>query len=127
MCYKCLASESKMVFILNVIVGSSVGCLLNCRLFPYLKVMGCPLSCPLTCQLYLYMEVVGSLICMAKFPWAARGAPPLFFQYGIGTNCIETMPKWQVPNSTKNVERFCGFSNYHRSFIKDCPQISAPL
>ena len=66
-----------MASILNLIVGSSVGCPLNCQLFPYLKVVGYPLSCPLSCPLYPYMEVVGSLICMAKFPWAAHGQPTL--------------------------------------------------
>ena len=88
-CYKCLACESKMASILNLIVDSSVGCPLNCPLFPYLKVVGCPLSCPLSCPLYPYMGVVGSLICMAKFPWAAHGQPtqlptelPTFFMFG---------------------------------------------
>ena len=82
-CYKCLACESKMTFIL--LVGSSVGCPLNCPLFPYLKVVGYPLSCPL----YPFMSVMGSLICMAKFPWAAHGQPtplptelPTFFMFG---------------------------------------------
>ena len=74
MCYKCPACKSKMASILNLIVGSSVGCPLNCPLFPYLKVVGCPLSCPLSCPLYPYMEVMGNLICMAKFPWAAHSA-----------------------------------------------------
>ena len=74
-CYKCLACESKMASILNLIVGSSVGCPLNCPLFPYLKVVGYQLSCPLSCPLYPYKAVVGSLICMAKFPWAAHGQP----------------------------------------------------
>ena len=60
---------------LPFLVGSSVGCPLNCPLYPYLKVVGCPLSCTLSCPLYPYMEVVGSLICMAKFPWAAHGQP----------------------------------------------------
>ena len=41
---------------------------------PNLKVGGCPLSCTLSCPLYPYMEVVGSIICMAKFPWAAHSA-----------------------------------------------------
>ena len=45
----------------------------------------------------------------------------------VGTNCIETIQKWPVPTSTKDVERFYGFANYHRSFIKDFAQISAPL
>ena len=36
--------------------------------------MGSPLRCPLSCPLFPYMEVMGSLICMAKFPWAAHSA-----------------------------------------------------
>ena len=64
-----------MASILNLIVGNSVGCPLNCPLFPYLKVVGYPLSCPLSCPLYPYMAVVDSLICIAKFPWAAHGQP----------------------------------------------------
>ena len=71
MCYKCLACESKMASILNLLMGSP----LNCQLFPYFKVVGSPLSCPLSCPLYSYMEVVGSLIYMAKFPWAANVQP----------------------------------------------------
>ena len=70
-CYKCLTCETKMASIMNLIVGSSVGCPLNCPPFQYLKVVGCPLSCPL----YPYMEVMGSLICMAKSTWAAHGQP----------------------------------------------------
>ena len=65
--------------------------------FSYLEVEGCLLS-PLSCPLFPYMEEVGSLICMAKFPWATHGQPtplptcspwaakwaaPLFFPYGI--------------------------------------------
>ena len=67
--------------------------------FSYLEVMGCLLSCPLSCPLFPDMEVVGSLICMAKFPWAAHGSPlrcpraahgqrsgqlPCFFRMGNG-------------------------------------------
>ena len=85
MCYIFLACESKVA---SILVGSSVGCPLNCPLYPYLKVVGCPLSCTLSCPLYPYMEVVGSLICMAKFPWAANGQPtplptelPTFFTF----------------------------------------------
>ena len=56
-------------------------------LIPYLKVVGCPLSCTLCCPLYPYMEVhvVGSLICMAKFPWAAHSTAHRaahFFTFG---------------------------------------------
>ena len=69
--YTCATNVLHMNQILRpfLIVGSSVGCPLNCPLFKYLKVVGCPLSCPL----YPFVEVVGSLICMAKFPWAAHG------------------------------------------------------
>ena len=38
--YKCLEYESKMVSILNLIVGSSVACPLNTQLFPNLKFSG---------------------------------------------------------------------------------------
>ena len=72
----------------SILVGSSVGCPLNCSLYPYLKVVGCPLSCTLSCPLYPYMEVVGSLICLAKFPLVAHGQPtplptdlPTFFTF----------------------------------------------
>ena len=75
MCYKCLARESKMASILNLIVCSSVGCPLNIKLFPHLKVVGCLLNCPLTCPQYPYMAIVGTLIYMANFPWAANGQP----------------------------------------------------
>ena len=75
MCYKCLACESKMASILNLIVGSSVGCPLNCPQVSYLKIVGCKLNCPLSCLLYPYMKVAGSLICMTKFPWASYGQP----------------------------------------------------
>ena len=74
---------------LPFLVGSTVGCPLNCPLYPYLKVVGCPLSCTLSCPLYPYIEVVGSLICMAKFPWGAHGQPiplptelPTFLTFG---------------------------------------------
>ena len=88
-CYKCLACESNMASILNLKVGSSVGYPLNCPLFPFLKVVGYQLRCQLSCPLYPYMAVVDSLICMAKFPWAAneQRTPlptelPTFFMFG---------------------------------------------
>ena len=45
----------------------------------------------------------------------------------IKPDSIETMNKWETPRSTKDVERFCGFANYHRNFIKDFALISEPL
>ena len=70
---------------LPFLVGSSVGCPLNCPIYPYLKELGCQLSCTLSCPLYPYMEVVGSLLCMAKFPWAAHSTAHWaahFFTFG---------------------------------------------
>ena len=90
--------ESKMASILNLIVGSWVGCPLNCPLFPFLKVVGYPLICPLSCPLYPFMAVVGSLICMEKFPWAAHGQPtPLptelpTFSYLEVVGCLLSCP-----------------------------------
>ena len=34
---KCLACESKIAYIFNLLVGSSVGCPPSCHLFPFLK------------------------------------------------------------------------------------------
>lgn len=36
---------------------------------------------------------------------------------GIGSNYIDTIKKWPIPTCTKDVERFCGFADYHRNFI----------
>ena len=75
-------------------MGSPLRCPLSCPLFSYLEVVDYILSCQLSCPLFPYMEVVGSLICMAKFPWAAHsvahvqpmrsevGSSPVFFLYG---------------------------------------------
>lgn len=38
---------------------------------------------------------------------------------GIGSNYVDTINKWPIPTCTKDVERFCGFANYHRNFIND--------
>ncbi|KAK3085317.1 hypothetical protein FSP39_001380 [Pinctada imbricata] len=45
----------------------------------------------------------------------------------IGEGFLDTMKQWPVPTCTKDVEKFCGFANYHRSFIKDFAKISLPL
>ncbi|XP_065923785.1 uncharacterized protein [Magallana gigas] len=37
------------------------------------------------------------------------------------------MNNWPIPLCTKDVERFCGFANYHRNFIKDFAEMIAPL
>jgi len=37
------------------------------------------------------------------------------------------MQKWEIPKTTKEIERFPGFANYHRTFIKDYAKKSLPL
>ena len=37
------------------------------------------------------------------------------------------MSEWPIPQNTKDVERFTGLANYHRSFIKDYARITGPL
>lgn len=46
---------------------------------------------------------------------------------GIGQSYIDTMDNWSIPLCTKDVERFCGFANYHRNFIKDFAEMIALL
>ena len=50
-------------------------------------------------------------------------------QEGVETasGSIETMKNWLVPTNTKEFERFCGFANYHRAFIKDFSELAVPL
>ena len=75
-------------------MGSPLHCQLSCPLFHILEVLGCPMSCPL----FPYMEEVGSLICMAKFSWAAHGQPtPLptelpTFKYLEAVGCLLSCP-----------------------------------
>ena len=88
MCYKCFACEFKIASILNLIVGNSV----DCPLFPYLKEVDCLLTCPPICPLYPYMEEVGSLICVAKFPWAAHSAAN-FYSYNEAVGCLLSCPR----------------------------------
>jgi hypothetical protein len=45
----------------------------------------------------------------------------------IGDEYVETVRKWEIPKTTKEVERFLGFTNYHITFIKDYAKKSAPL
>ena len=40
---------------------------------------------------------------------------------------VEAIRNWPVPQNVKDVERFLGFVNYYRRFIKDFSKISAPL
>lgn len=45
----------------------------------------------------------------------------------IGREYVEAINKWSVPTNTKEVEKFLGFVNYHRNFIKGYSKIAKPL
>ena len=89
--------------------------------FSYLEVVGCPLSCPL----FPYKEVVGSLICMAKFPWAAMGSPlhcPLscqLFSY-FGSSGLPTELPTELP--TVSIYGSSGQTNLHGKIPMGSPQ-----
>ena len=40
---------------------------------------------------------------------------------------VEEIQKWPVPKCTKDIQRFMGFVNYHRSFIEKMSDIASPL
>lgn len=40
---------------------------------------------------------------------------------------VKDIESWPRPKNTKEVERFLGFTNYHRAFIKEYTQLSIPL
>jgi hypothetical protein len=45
----------------------------------------------------------------------------------MGDQYIKYVRNWKVSINSKEVERFLGFANYHRLFIKDFSQIAVPL
>ena len=45
----------------------------------------------------------------------------------IGDEYIKTIENWEPPRNAKQVEQFLGFTNYHRTFIKDFSKMAAPL
>lgn len=48
-------------------------------------------------------------------------------QLKMASKDIETVTEWPVPTSSKEVERFLGLANYHRSFIKNFAEMARPL
>lgn len=46
---------------------------------------------------------------------------------GSGPGYTKDIQKWPIPKISKDVERFLGFANYHRAFIKDYSKIAIPL
>ena len=45
----------------------------------------------------------------------------------MGDSDIEAVRNLPAPHSTKDVERFLGFANYHRGFIAGYAQLAFPL
>ena len=45
----------------------------------------------------------------------------------IGPGYVKDVKNWPEPRNSKEVERFLGFANYHRAFIKDYTNIALPL
>ena len=45
----------------------------------------------------------------------------------IGPGYVKDVKNWPKPRNSKEVERFLGFANYHRAFIKDYTNIALPL
>ena len=48
-------------------------------------------------------------------------------QIELDRDSVSAVKDWPIPRTTKDVERFVGFANYHRSFIKDFTNIAIPL
>uniref|UniRef100_A0A8C5PUW8 ribonuclease H n=1 Tax=Leptobrachium leishanense TaxID=445787 RepID=A0A8C5PUW8_9ANUR len=46
---------------------------------------------------------------------------------GMDKKKVEAVANWPVPKSVKEVQRFLGFANYYRKFIRDFSQTVAPL
>lgn len=48
-------------------------------------------------------------------------------EIAFGDEYVEVVKQWKTPKTTKEVEKFLEFTNYHRSFIKDKAKIAGPL
>jgi hypothetical protein len=46
----------------------------------------------------------------------SRGKTPVIY---IGPGYIKDIKNWPRPKNKKEVERFLGFTNYHRAFIEE--------
>lgn len=44
-----------------------------------------------------------------------------------GDEYVEAVKNWKTPTTTKEIEKFLGFANYHRTFIKDYAKMATPL
>lgn len=45
----------------------------------------------------------------------------------IGDQYIEAVKNWKTPAKTKEIEKFLGFANYHRTFIKSYAKMALPF
>ncbi|KAL8604519.1 hypothetical protein ACOMHN_015803 [Nucella lapillus] len=48
-------------------------------------------------------------------------------QISLSSKDMETVANWPTSSRSKDVERFLGFANYHRTFVKDFAEIAQPL
>ena len=48
-------------------------------------------------------------------------------QLKMASKDIATFTEWPVPTTSKEVERYLGFENYHRAFIKNLTGMAQPL
>jgi len=46
---------------------------------------------------------------------------------GLNPNNVEAVKEWPVPTTSKQVESFLGFANYHREHLKDYAKTAQPL
>jgi len=67
-----------------------------------------------------------------KYWWKIKEVE--FLSVVIGPRSIEMQKEkvdevlsWPVPRNIKKVQKFLGFTNYYRQFIKDFARIAAPL
>lgn len=48
-------------------------------------------------------------------------------QLGVSVRDTQVVANWPVPTSSKDIERFLAFVNYHRTFVKDFAVLAQPL
>ena len=42
-------------------------------------------------------------------------------------DCIAAVRNWPIPTTGKEVQRFLGFANFYRRFIRGFGQVAAPI
>jgi hypothetical protein len=81
------------------------------------------------------------LCCVLVHDLYVKADKCLFFQQSISflgyristsgvemeSDCISTVRNWPTPTTVKEVQRFLGFANYYRGFIRGFGQVAAPI